>query len=144
MVQFRKDLTFGKQYEMLLIDLVEHTHFEMAPSGAYKPWDIRFYDGDASMKVEVKADRMTGKTGNLAIEFECSGKPSGIATTDADVWAYFAPHASGCKWWWIPVADIRAAIDGEQYSSIKSGGDGWRARMYLFPESVFAEHCNEL
>ncbi len=39
-------------------------------------------------KVEVKTDRMTHKTGNVFIEYESRGKPSGIATTDADYWVY--------------------------------------------------------
>jgi hypothetical protein len=38
-------------------------------------------------KVEVKTDRMAHKTGNVAIEFRCRGKLSGIATSEADYWA---------------------------------------------------------
>ena len=31
--------------------------------------------------IEVKSDRLAHKTGNVYIEYECRGKPSGIATT---------------------------------------------------------------
>ena len=36
--------------------------------------------------IEVKADSFIARTKNVAIEFESRGKPSGIATTEADYW----------------------------------------------------------
>ena len=38
-------------------------------------------------KIEVKSERYVWKrTGNIAIEYECYGKPSGINATEADYW----------------------------------------------------------
>ena len=38
-------------------------------------------------KVEVKSERdMWMKTGNIAIEYECWNKPSGIKATESDYW----------------------------------------------------------
>jgi hypothetical protein len=37
--------------------------------------------------IEVKSDRMARKTGNVFIEVESRGKPSGLSTTLADHWA---------------------------------------------------------
>lgn len=39
-------------------------------------------------KLEVKTDFKAYKTGNLAIEIECFGKPSGIQTSEADWWLF--------------------------------------------------------
>jgi hypothetical protein len=39
-------------------------------------------------RVEVKADDMWWKTGNLAIEYACRGKLSGISTTEATAWDF--------------------------------------------------------
>jgi len=39
-------------------------------------------------KVEVKRDFWTGKTGNIAVEFESRNKPSGIAKTKSDYYAF--------------------------------------------------------
>ena len=39
-------------------------------------------------KIEVKRDSWVGKTGNIAIEYMSRGKLSGIATTQADYWAF--------------------------------------------------------
>lgn len=36
--------------------------------------------------VEVKRDSWVSKSGNIAIEYESRGNPSGIATTEADYW----------------------------------------------------------
>jgi len=44
-------------------------------------------------KVEVKRDRVAHKTGNLFIEYESRGKPSGIATSQADTYAYWIGEA---------------------------------------------------
>jgi hypothetical protein len=38
-------------------------------------------------KIEVKSERdMWVRTGNIAVEYESYGKPSGIAATEADYW----------------------------------------------------------
>lgn len=39
-------------------------------------------------KVEVKRDLKARQTGNLFIEFESRGKPSGIATSEAEYYAF--------------------------------------------------------
>lgn len=42
--------------------------------------------------VEVKADLKAKATGNLFIEYESRGKPSGIATSEADYWCFDIGH----------------------------------------------------
>jgi len=44
--------------------------------------------------IEVKRDRQTQQTGNIYIEYESRGKPSGIKTTKANKWAYILQN--GC------------------------------------------------
>lgn len=38
--------------------------------------------------IEVKNDRIIHKTGNIFIEYESRGKPSGLSTTTANYWIY--------------------------------------------------------
>jgi len=47
-----------------------------------------FHNIVSNSKVEVKTDRLTEKTGNVYIEYESRGKPSGIVTSQADYWVY--------------------------------------------------------
>jgi hypothetical protein len=44
-----------------------------------------------SERIEVKTDAMAAKTGNVYIEVECRGRPSGIQTTAAEFWAFVLP-----------------------------------------------------
>jgi hypothetical protein len=40
-------------------------------------------------KVELKSESwLWEQTGNICIEFRCDGRPSGISTTEADVWVH--------------------------------------------------------
>lgn len=38
--------------------------------------------------VEVKSDKQAQRTGNIFVEVEYRGQPSGLSTTEADWWAY--------------------------------------------------------
>ena len=42
--------------------------------------------------VEVKSDLKAMATGNLFIEYESRGQPSGIATSQADYWCFYIGH----------------------------------------------------
>ncbi len=61
---FKYDLAIGQAEEIWLGDLLK---------GA---------------KLEVKRDFKSTKTGNIYVEYECRGKPSGVSTTEADYWAF--------------------------------------------------------
>ena len=47
-----------------------------------------FHNLLSNSKIEVKSDRKTQETGNVYIEYEIRGKPSGIRTTQAQYWVY--------------------------------------------------------
>ena len=49
----------------------------------------------SSKTIEVKFDFACYRTGNFYIEYESRGKPSGIATTQADYWMLIASTESG-------------------------------------------------
>lgn len=51
-----------------------------------KEWENYFASIIGNSKIECKRDRLARKTGNIFIEYECFGKPSGIATTKSDYW----------------------------------------------------------
>mgnify|MGYP000049857422 FL=1 len=51
----------------------------------------------SSNTIEVKFDFACYKTGNFYIEYESRGKPSGIATTEADYWMLIASTEKGTR-----------------------------------------------
>ena len=67
----------------------------------------------------------------MFVEFECNGQPSGISTTEADVWMYFMVHPNGSyKCYVVPVEDLKEWC---KECVVKKGGDGYRARGYIVP-----------
>lgn len=107
--KFDIDLAYGKVFEEKIIEMLQ------------------------DKKIEVKTERgMWSKTGNIAIEFESYGKPSGINATESDYWFH------------------NLAIDDEVYCTlvfstpmlkqivqklddhkVVKGGDNWASKMFL-------------
>ena len=81
-------------------------------------------------KIEVKTDAMVGKTGNVAVEFACSNRPSGISTSEAPWWAFVFDGEKYCKEVVVLIKKDRlfGLLGGAR--SVR-GGDGNRAQMYL-------------
>ena len=84
-------------------------------------------------KIEVKSERgMWQKTGNIAIEFESYGKPSGIAVTESDYW--FHNLCIGDETFATIVFNtqsLKKIINNLDYKKSVSGGDNMASRMYL-------------
>jgi hypothetical protein len=138
---FNTDLAFGELYQRRFLNLIQWDSAEIA-KGNFKPWDIRIQHENDTVLFEVKCDRRAATSGNLAIEYECSGQPSGVETTRCDFWVHFV-HTKN-RYYLIPINELRSAIANEQYSRRVPGGDYGRARMYLFPESVFADYMEPI
>jgi len=87
-------------------------------------------------KLEVKTERdWWFKTGNIAIEIECNGKPSGIMATKADYWVHIL--ANGDKDYCRLIFDIKTIkkLTKKYIGTLKNGGDGWRSKFVLIPLS---------
>tara|TARA_Y100000385_G_scaffold26760_1_gene25409 strand:+ start:81 stop:482 length:402 start_codon:yes stop_codon:yes gene_type:complete len=80
--KFQKDLQTGQLYEKKALELIQKKYPKAyIQDGYFLEWDI--YIPELDMGVEVKSDAQYKKTGNFYVEYECNGKPSGIATTKA-------------------------------------------------------------
>ena len=131
-----EDLRVGNEYQRKFINLITFDSIAIPP-GKFKDYDIAVIKDSIRTLYEVKADRRTITTGNIVIEFAYKNEPSGINTTTADFWVYFAV-GMGC-FYLIPTDEIRKAIDANKYTKTIRGGDGWRSHMYVFPAQVFEE-----
>lgn len=93
-------------------------------------------------KIEVKSERgMWMDTGNICIEYQCYGKPSGITTTEADYWFHnlcinediFATLV-------FKVDNLKKIIDNLDSKRSVSGGDHNASRMWLLNiQKLFAK-----
>lgn len=84
-------------------------------------------------KIEVKSERDRWQTtGNIAIEYQSYGKPSGIEATEADYW--FHNLCIGDEIFATLVFDttvLKKIIDKLDNVKSVSGGDNNASRMYL-------------
>ena len=107
--KFDLDLAYGKVRETMVADMLQ------------------------DKKIEVKSERdMWARTGNIAIEYQCYGKPSGIKATEADYW--FHNLCIGDDTFATLVFNVDALkriIDNLDFKKSVSGGDNNASRMYL-------------
>ena len=106
--EFDKDLKFGEKYE---------NEFQKAVEG----------------QVECKMDRRCQETGNVFIEFEDAGRPSGINKTTSPYYAIglYKKDREKQIWILIPTKILKELM--KKYP-IKSGGDNWEAKGYIIPK----------
>ena len=84
-------------------------------------------------KIEVKSERgMWMKTGNICIEYESYGKPSGIITTEADFWFHNLCIEDNIFCTFIfDVPKLKQLIEKLDFKKSVSGGDHNASRMWL-------------
>ena len=107
--KFDLDLQYGKVREQRIADMLQNK------------------------KIEVKSERdMWARTGNIAIEYQSYGKPSGIAATEADYWFHnlcigddtFATLVFSTE-------SLKRIIANLDYKKTVKGGDNYASQMYL-------------
>ena len=84
--------------------------------------------------IECKTDKLCQKTGNIFVEFEDAGKPSGIAKTKSAYYAiclYKEERKKKQIWVLIPTEILKKLM--KNYP-VKSGGDNWEAKGHIIPK----------
>lgn len=139
MKNFINDLSFGKKYENILASYLQPFYTNINKiDGKFKEYDMIC---DDKIKYEVKSDRLSIKTGNLAIEYMCNNKESGITSTQSDYYGYFIiKNSDEYDLYIIPTEYIKNKIKNKEYKRTVKGGDGWRSHMYLFDLSIFKDY----
>lgn len=84
-------------------------------------------------KIEVKSERdMWQRTGNIAVEYESYGKPSGIKATESDYWFHNLCIGDETYATLVFRTDVlRSIIDSLDYTKTVRGGDHNASAMYL-------------
>ena len=84
-------------------------------------------------KIEVKSERgMWMKTGNIAIEYQSYGKPSGIKATESDYWFHNLCIGDNEYCTLVFKTDVlRTIVDKLDTFRTVSGGDHNASQMYL-------------
>lgn len=107
--KFDIDLAYGQMHESRILDMLE------------------------GKKLEVKTERgMWSKTGNIAIEFESWGKPSGIESTEADYWFHNLALGDDVYCTLVFNTDmLKKIVNGLDSHKVVKGGDHNASKMFL-------------
>jgi hypothetical protein len=127
---FDRDAREGEKYERLAVQYFEQGEVEFS-SGEFSAYDFII---NGKLKVEVKSDYIATRTGNIAIEYKCNGKKSGIYSSEADYYLYFVIGEPD-RVFKIPTQELIALA--EEKGRKISGGDGGKSRMYLIKIKEF-------
>ena len=96
-MSFFDDLKFGQYFENLTINYLKQkkrlTEILISPNKKFPFYDFEGKQDNKNYKFEVKADRLSRRTGNFFIEIESrAGKPSGLKTSKADFYILILPN----------------------------------------------------
>jgi len=107
--KFDIDLEYGQVREQLVADMLQ------------------------DKKIEVKSERdLWQRTGNIAIEYESYGKPSGIDATESDYWFHNLCVGDDTFCTLVFNTDsLKKIIKNLDYKRSVSGGDNNASKMYL-------------
>jgi len=138
---FKRDVKLGKEAEEDVARLLQkHFNWVLHEYNRDIRYDLKFVNTKTkrSVFVEVKVDFMSQHTGNVAIEFECRGKPSGINKTTAQYWVYKIVYGNENKYVFITTTAIKKLIECGQFLRVVTGGDYKSyTKMYLFSLEKF-------
>ena len=118
--KFDLDLKYGQKYEDEFLNIVVNS------------------------KVEVKTERdWWQKTGNIAIEYECNGKPSGIDKTESDFWIQILSLGvdNYCKLI-FEVPRLKRIVEKYKATHSKMVGDRNASKCVLIPLNELFEKDN--
>ena len=131
MGSFIRDLRFSQEIEKKIADAIKTKCSDVELTNT-KEQDII-----ANFKIEVKRERSAQKTGNVAIEVEYKGKPSGPYASEADIWIWEIDGA-----YWMAHIDVlrRFIEEKDAYYQVKYGGDGKASKLLIVPMIHFCNH----
>jgi len=133
MSNFDNDLIFGKKGELIILDIISRKF----PDAFIKEGKNKGYDIEIPAKkiyVEVKTDKKSKETGNIAIECQYKGKYSGIRTTTADWWCIIY-YDNGWKYAFIETETLSSLCDN--FSPVPAGDS---AICHLIPIDTFKRY----
>lgn len=89
----------------------------------------------AEKRIEIKSDNLWHKTGNIAVEYFCWGKKSGISISKAKFWAFILEKEKSIEWVFIVHIKKLRHLAQKYYDkgSVKYGGDAKCSWMILIP-----------
>lgn len=136
---FKKDLIKGKNGEDFIIIFMENLGFKFIHRCNDNRYDIMMGYNESSYSYEIKTDSYPRDTGNIAIEFEGRGKPTGISVTQADFFVTYFPNLG--EIWNIETNKLKKLINENNIRSTEGSGDvGSNTKLWLIKKTDYKTH----
>jgi hypothetical protein len=130
---FKKDIITGVQGEAFIRKHLESLGFKYISSNNDIFYDLKMSYKEKEYTYEIKTDVYPTDTGNLVIEFECRGNPSGINATSADYFTTYFPNFG--EIWNIKTSELRKLISKMNPHVFTNSGDkGSKTKLYRLPK----------
>jgi len=148
---FWKDLARSNEEELEVVKQLEiicGDSFVGATQGEKKKeYDLLIETIFGTTTIEVKTDYSHARYGNVAVEYSCRGKSSGISTTEAEHWIYRIYEKDGSSGLYMisHFALVDMIINQEYKRVVENAGDsGSGTKLFLFKGEVFKDRCRLL
>jgi len=138
---FKDDLETGLAWEAKYLDSIREKYPQAyRVEGKFKGYDI--YVPETEMAIEVKYDAESVNTGNIVIEVEMNGKPSGLTTTRADFWLVATPH----DYCYISASRLMRLIlrHGIRQVEFTGPGDSSSKKAYLVKKDLIHRYAHKV
>jgi len=138
---FEEDLSISDKVELAVVQRLQKAYpdFTFHSFSNTKEYDCIFSMGGKTYTLEIKSDYFANHTGNMVVEYESWGRPSGISTTTANFIAYAVMRSLGdFDLYIINTIKLRKMIEEGLYFDTMVGGDiGSKTKLYRFKADVY-------
>jgi len=140
-MSFNKDLKIGETVEDQFLGIIRKKY----PCAVKIPNKFSEYDifiPETDKKIEVKFDKKSCETGNIVIEIEMFGKPSGLMVTKADLWVFYDGIQFVCI---APKEIIRFIFLSKLvHTEFVGNGDNQKKKAFLVPKNNLFNVCKRV
>lgn len=138
--EFQKDLLVEENTKRDVIELLKNLGWKILEDNFDYRYDLMIQKDGKSYKLEIKEDFRCAETGNIAVEYECRGKPSGVHSTESDLYLYKVHLPTKIEYHIAWVREIKKANFENKYHRTVSGGDYMsNTKMYLYRYEAYKQ-----
>lgn len=143
---FNKDLPIAKRTEAQITDYLVSKGMTFLEDCDDNRYDVKMGVGKGDdmkeVTIEIKEDFTCERTGNVGVEIESWGRPSGLAVSKADFYLYKVHEPSGRKGLYlIKTSKLKKMVkNGEWFREVVGGDPGSNSRNFLFKLGVVKEN----
>lgn len=140
-LSFEKDKYYGELGENFVKNFLIYTkNMTYIMSNKTNSYDIQMSNRGKSLTFEVKTDLKVHSdpeidTGNLFVEFESRGKPSGISVVNSNYYIFYFPKIE--QVWIIVTEDLKKLIETNNFKIGIGGDNGSKTKGYLVNRKKF-------